>query len=186
MRFENTFCQLKQLTSCLKIVVEKLVQLLRLGLVDRKPILNNGIEFFLFPNFNFFLFCFGVQQIGMEFYRSSLKADICAFLFVCFLFQLCHVACMIFIPQTGIEPWAMAVRLSSSNLWTIMEFLRQLFLQISVFGIFLKVHPCYHHERHKESKTSILYISFVTCSNTPYFHEKLLSSTTILSFKHQL
>ena len=25
MRFENTFCQLKQLTSCLKIVVEKLV-----------------------------------------------------------------------------------------------------------------------------------------------------------------
>lgn len=38
----------------------------------------------------------------------------------------------------------------------------------------------------KDSKNSILYISIVTCSNTPYFHEKLLSSTTILSFKHQL
>lgn len=139
-----------------------------------------------FPQTLNFLFCIGVQLIGMEFYRSSLKADICAFLFVCFLFQLCHVACTIFVSQTGIEPWAMAVRLSSPNLWTIMEFLRYLFLHISVFGTFLKVHTCYHHERHKESKTSILYISIVTCSNTPYFHEKLRLSTTILSFKHQL
>lgn len=54
-----------------------------------------------------------------------------------------------------------------------------------VFGT-SKVHPCYHQERSRKAKTSVLYISVITCSNTPYLPEVLLSSATILSFKHQL
>ena len=53
---------------------------------------------------------------------------------------------------TGIEPWAMAVKLLSPNLWTIMEFLRYLFLQISVLGPFWKFTPATTMKGTKQAK----------------------------------
>ena len=45
-----------------------------------------------------------------------------------------------------------------------------------VFGTFSKVHPCYHQETSRKAKTSVLYISVITCSNTPYLPEMLLQA----------
>ena len=45
------------------------------------------------------------------------------FLFVCFFFWLCCMACGILVPQPGIKPRPMAVKALSPNHWTAREFL---------------------------------------------------------------
>lgn len=45
-----------------------------------------------------------------------------------FFFWLPHEACRILVPQAGIEPWSLAVKVQSLNHWTAKEFLRKFFM----------------------------------------------------------